>query len=128
MRLALLPVVLLTLAFAPAPLAKPPRRAAPGSIEGLWQSRYWRVEVTATRMSYDPGSRAQSDWDLKLDRGAARGAFDLYRAGAWKWTGLYRVEGDTLTLSYGPPAEGRPTAFDGPGRGRFVETYQRVKR
>jgi uncharacterized protein (TIGR03067 family) len=34
--------------------------------------------------------------------------------------GIFRVEGDTLTMCYAPAEDGRPTAFESPARSRTV--------
>jgi len=120
----LLFAVVLSLAFAPAPLHRAERRGpAPGpDMVGEWQG----LTITSTHLSYRPGCT----YELRLDRTARPAKYDItgYAGGGTagaNWLGIYKVEGDVLTICYNPADRGRPTAFEGPGKGAFTEVYRR---
>jgi uncharacterized protein (TIGR03067 family) len=124
MRRRLLPllalvVLLLSLAFAPAPLPRAPRRgkADPG-MEGVWYG-FQRLEVTPARLTYF-SVNASAAYELRMDR-AAR-TYDIVEiTGNRRFLGIYKVEGDKLTICYREPEKGRPTTFEGP----YLEVFDR---
>ena len=123
----LLFAAVLSLAFAPAPLPRAERRgpALGPDMVGEWS----RLKITATHLSYSPGCT----YELRVDRAARPARYDItgYAGGGTAgadWLGIYKVEGDVLTLCYNPAKQGRPTAFEGPGKGQFTETYRRSGR
>src|SRR5262249_26865748 len=60
-------LALSSLAFAPAPLPRPRRGADPSEgIEGLWRGLD-DLEVTATRLTYQPGRRNSTEHELRPD-------------------------------------------------------------
>lgn len=117
-------VAVLSLAFAPAPLPRAEKRArAPGpDLVGEWQG----LTITPTRLSYSPGCT----YELRFDPRARPATYDKIGiaeggTGGSNWLGIYKVENDVLTICYNPADRGRPTAFDGPGKGAFTEVYKR---
>ena len=42
-----------------------------------------------------------------------------------EFTGIYKIEGDNLTLSYNSGRSSRPTSFEGQGKG-IVQVYKRT--
>jgi uncharacterized protein (TIGR03067 family) len=132
MRRVLPLLIVLCLAFAPAPLPKPSRGKPRPEIVGLWRSKY-DLLVTADRLTYNPGSPQPYAYDLRLDEAARPRAFSTRIPPGSRFegngaVGIYKVEGDTLTISYSPDFMSRPTAFSGPGRGMHTEVYKRVRR
>ncbi|MBY0232081.1 MAG: TIGR03067 domain-containing protein [Gemmataceae bacterium] len=130
MRRTLPLLAIACLGFAPAPFLKP--RAKPShEIIGLWRGNY-DLLVTANRMTYNPGGVRPYAYDLRLDDSARPHAYDItIPPGSFEGNGavgIYRIEGDTLTVSYSPAGTPRPTAFHGPGSGAHTEVYRRVKR
>jgi uncharacterized protein (TIGR03067 family) len=126
-RLSLLLLVVLALAFAPAPLPRPERRAKPvPGMEGLWQGGH-RLLITATHLIYNPEG-GKTEYELVVDRTAQPPSYDLRFPGSREvsWLGIWKVEGDTLTLCYQQTPAGRPTRFD-EGKG-ITEVYKLVKR
>lgn len=126
MRRCLLLLAVFTVAFAPAPLPRAERRPKPqGLLVGTWKGNYL-LTITETRLNYSEGY----EYELRLDPSATPPAYDLRGVGrnntGWVFSGIYRLEGDTLTLSYNNGTS-RPTTFSGQGSG-IVEKYQRISR
>jgi uncharacterized protein (TIGR03067 family) len=113
----------LALAFAPAPFPRAERRKAPVSdMEGLWEGPH-KMLITPTRMTFLSGAR--NDYELRIDHNARPKTFDIkgVNAPSAVYKGIYRVEGDTLTVSYNS-GNNRPRAFnDG-----ITQVYKRVPR
>jgi len=129
--LALLLVAALSLAFAPAPMTRASRRPRPISgMEGLWQGGS-RLLITADRLTYHP-HESPVEYVLSFDVRANPMTYDIRSVHktdkAWDYQGIWRIEGDTLTLCYSHASHGRPKSFDGPGKGSFTEVYKRVPR
>jgi len=130
----LLPLLALAaLAFAPAPLPKPQRQARPAgpSMEGLWRRQQGggTVRITRTTWTNSPERGGPPDFDVTTDPRASPATFDmsLHRAPNLYLLGIYKVEGDTLTICYNAAAEGRAASFDGPGKGKGTEVFKRVR-
>ena|SRR5262249_19783592 len=118
----------LTVGFAPAPLPRPERRG-PGvnEMEGRWESGATKVHITHNRFTHSD----DYDYELRTDRTARPMTFDLRGIGrqnqSYSFTGIYKVEGDTLTLSYNSGTGNRPTSFAGQGAG-YTQVYKRISR
>lgn len=125
-------IVFASLAFAPAPFPRTERKSklyAP-SIQGTWQGGS-TIEITPTQLNYHPGP-GSIQYVLTLNAHAHPATYDLTRVGKGgggaDYLGIYKVDGDTLTLCYNGAGSGRPTAFEGQGKGSFTEVYKRVGR
>jgi uncharacterized protein (TIGR03067 family) len=128
--LALLALALAGLGHAaPAPLPRSQRRAAvvSPSMEGSWRSDR-PMQVSASHVTFGDVS-APPYCTVAFGRSARPATFDLLplQGGAAMWLGIYKVEGDTLTICYNRASSGRPTDFDGPGKGQHTEVFQRVR-
>lgn len=130
-RRSLILVAALSLGFAPAPVYRPKPETMPDHwkiLVGTWESdppvKGDTVEISPGRMTYNQ-TRAYA---LTLNPDARPAGYDIKgmagpAAGA-AFTGIYKVEGDTLTLCYNTVTERRPVAF---GQG-ITEVYKRKKR
>lgn len=127
MRRCLLLVVVLLVGFAPSPFPKTQRRPRPENLlVGTWKGNY-QIVITPTEMHYSQGY----EYELRLDPSASPPAYNIRgigsQNGGWEFCGIYRLEGDTLTLSYNSGTSSRPTSFSGQGAG-IVEVYKRIGR
>src|SRR5438477_608592 len=129
MRFCVLLFVVMTVAFAPAPFPRAERRGGRpvNEMVGTWKGTY-EITITADRLNYSTGF----EYELRLDTSVRPRAYDIRGVGqandGWEFLGIYKVEGDTLTLCYnGRGRLVRPTAFDGPGKGDITEVYKRVR-
>jgi uncharacterized protein (TIGR03067 family) len=128
MRRAVLLLAVLCLAFAPAPFPRTQRQApASPSMEGSWHSSR-PMQVSATHVTFGDASAAPYS-RVALDRAARPATFDLLplQGGEAMWLGIYKVEGQTLTICYNQATRGRPTGFDCPGKGQHTEVFRRVR-
>jgi uncharacterized protein (TIGR03067 family) len=115
---------LLLLAFAPAPFPRHERRTAPvNEMIGQWSG----LVVTHDRMTYNP----QYDYALKVNPRASPKTYDITGVGTanqgWEFRGIYKIEGDVLTLTYNMGTGPRPTSFEPGGRGQSLETHRRQR-
>jgi uncharacterized protein (TIGR03067 family) len=126
----LLPLIaLLMLGLAPAPF---PKGALPGvgaALVGQWEGPY-RMVITPGRITFPERDTA---YLLSTDPRKDPRAFDMRGIPATctqsvSFVGIYKLEGDTLTLCFRPLGESRPVAFEGPRRTGAVLVFRRVKR
>ncbi len=124
----------LSLAFAPAPLPKPLKPPKVPDWFGTWdQVGHPSVtfEITATHMTYHNAGGSPNAYFLTFDANKSPKTYDVSRQpGTVSFVGIWKVEGDTLTICYQGAGSSRPTAFGAPG-GRasgHVETFTRKKR
>src|SRR3954452_14202870 len=127
MRRVLPLLVLMSLAFAPAPFPRSERRTAPvNDMIGVWGS----LVITHDRMTYGPQG-GPYDWALKVNPRASPRTFDVTGIGQGNWgaeyRGIYKIEGDVLTLTYNVAAGPRPTSFEPGGSGQSTDTYRRSR-
>jgi uncharacterized protein (TIGR03067 family) len=125
-------VALPPLAFAPAPFPKSKRQERPAAptMEGLWRrGGGGTVRITLTSWTNNPEMGGPPLFDVRADPRASPAAFELsmHGAAAPSLRGIYKVEGDKLTICYNNALRGRPTAFDGPGKGTGTEVFTRVR-
>jgi uncharacterized protein (TIGR03067 family) len=136
--------VVLAVGFAPAPFRRPGKpRDSIKQLVGTWRlldrpALNGRMpvpgrdllEITLGRMTFNPGPNPVV-YTLVLDPTKKPATFDITGTesaiglAGMTFQGIYRLKGDTLTLCYNPPGEGRPTAFEGPGAGIHTEVFRR---
>jgi uncharacterized protein (TIGR03067 family) len=122
-----------SLAFAPAPLPKPgPNDKDLKGLQGTWigpGNLVARFEDDTLR--YYRGGELVRSYRITINALVRPKAMDLVGIGADKdrlrYFMIYNLDGDTLKTSSNGWDEPRPTAFEGKGRGRAVEFFQRKK-
>ena len=139
-RLLLL-AVLVSFGFAPAPLPRVSRdgpRTDLDRMQGVWvvvdnrvsgiemtPNKGATVQVRRNRWTFidKHDSESRSHWDLQLNPSATPPQIDFEGVeGSTSSRGVYRLEGDTLTISYNYVHDrgGRPTAIDRERNGYVV--------
>ena len=142
MRKPLLLLLLAALAagFAPAPFPRPERRRTDlEKMQGTWvldsmlldgrTSRRGgtRVTIEGDRLKYVNDGKVGVEYVLTLSPSQRPREYVSRQVGtAVIFQGLYSVQGHTLKFAYNGSGESRPTAFEGMGRGRFLEVYKRI--
>src|SRR5262249_57630687 len=113
-----------------------PKARGQGGAGGPWMEGLWRrqqggdtVRITATTFTNNPETARRPDFDLKIDPRASPATFDmsLHRAPNLYLLGIYKVEGDTLTIHYRNAIRGRPAAFDDLAEGAATEVFTRAR-
>jgi uncharacterized protein (TIGR03067 family) len=129
MRRLLSLLVLLCLAFAPAPL---PKREKPGKealeLYGVWENEKGRMVITATHLKFL--SKSSFQYELRVNPSANPRTYDLIGVAGTasenaRWQGIYKVEGDTLTRCYRQAKNGRPAGFE--DKGVITAVHRRVR-
>jgi uncharacterized protein (TIGR03067 family) len=132
--------------FAPAPFPRPRRSAEdPKQIQGEWvlerheiegrdqTTVRWQMVIEGNRLTYRNGGQIISDWTISLGPSRNPKTMDsrpngnLGPNGAASHLGIYKVEGDTLTVCC-QPAPARPAVFESKGKGCNLMIFRRAKR
>jgi uncharacterized protein (TIGR03067 family) len=140
----------LSLHFAPAPFPKPARPGAGQddlkALQGTWVSvrrtsggREMKsagattVVIAGTNLKYLVGGMVRTEWVITLDTTKNPRILDRTKVGGAGQgvvlRGIYRLDGDTLTICYRQrvgEAE-RPTDFTGAGAGVWLHVMKRQK-
>ncbi len=129
--LLILATAILSLAFAPAPLPKPPKPPKVEDWLGMWDqvgSPTVTFEITATTMTYHNAGGAPSAYFLAFDAKKSPKCYEISstRGGRVAFLGIWKVEGDLLTICYRGAGNPRPDAFDRVG-GAHVETFKKKR-
>src|SRR5262245_7066551 len=135
MRNAFVLAAVLALGFAPAPLPKPVRADRP-NLTGEWQVVSWARQFGKGKGQLDTGAIYRVTDGLTVRIGSGRLEFARDGSRLYHWTmslhpaarpprvdlidsrtnattlGIYRLQGDTLTICYRGSREDRPTDFD----------------
>jgi uncharacterized protein (TIGR03067 family) len=136
---------LLSLGFAPAPFPKPDTtRTDLRKLQGEWtrasytaggrenvSARGATIVFAGALLTYSQEGNILGKYTVSLDAKKKPGVFDFKEIESnTNYRGIYKLEGDTLTLCYrsGSAENDRPTDFD-PGRPLvIVSVYKRSKR
>jgi uncharacterized protein (TIGR03067 family) len=144
---ALLLATILSTAFAPAPLPKPdPTKEDLRKMQGEWvrtsyssggtelaTARGATIVLTGSRLEYSQNGASLGKYTIALDAKKKPRALDFKEISTPtgpSYRGIYRLEGDTLTICYRVGAEesNRPTEFDSSKQGVVISVYKRQKR
>jgi uncharacterized protein (TIGR03067 family) len=135
----------LSLAFAPAPLAKPDSNKADlKAMQGKWTRTLQTINGTTHRQARGPvtatlkGDRmefsATDAWKVTLDAKARPKRIDLEGAvpavANYAFAGIYRIKGDKLTICWRLGRKGkpeRPASFAPNQPGVWFQVFERVK-
>jgi hypothetical protein len=121
--IALLLAATATSGFAPAPFLPPPKKAsvktAVDALMGDWHNPMQPsvvVNITPTEFAYVNSGARNNVYKLTLDVAAVPFKYDIRRGGA-NFVGIWKIEGDKLTLRYnaeqpGVANGGRPASFE----------------
>jgi uncharacterized protein (TIGR03067 family) len=138
MRRVLPLLIVACLGFAPAPVY----RGRSADLQAMQGARYTiggslireagsvpLMVISGNRLKYSVAGRPLNEWDFELDEGTKPKRFDRKRIDSKGKSitlpGIYRIDGDTLTISSRDPE--RPVDFDGAGQGIFLEVFKRGK-
>jgi uncharacterized protein (TIGR03067 family) len=136
----LIAIAILSTAFAPVPFPKPTSKDELKKLQGEWigvQRSTVSLQITATHLTYrSTAGGADVAYVLTIDPTKTPKTYDIRmgpEAAPTRFVGIYRLEGDILTLCYSHTRGGRPTSFDvqpqrsGRKRPIWVEVYRRKK-
>lgn len=139
----IVPLAVLCLAFAPAPLPRKDRGSAEVAALKLLQGEWIQVKskigtadvrgnndtmsIAGRTVTYLTGGQATAIWNCRIDTTRVPTQLAYYEKGQLLLV-IYRLDGDTLTMSWQNDgnARGRPVDFEG-GPGIGVSVYQRKK-
>jgi uncharacterized protein (TIGR03067 family) len=145
--LLLLLAAVASLAFAPAPLPKPdPTKADWQKLQGKWVRLSFTVGgqpmqmkdtttvvFSGNRLKYTGPTMSTHEWSINLDAKKKPKVLDMTgvqggEKGVTYW-GIYRLEGDTLTVCgfKGTNDSARPRDFNGFKPGVLIEIFKRLK-
>ena len=129
MRQVLLLVVVLLIGFAPAPFPRPARTKPKvgNDMVGYWGPNGQLMVTEDVMFYYPPGG---NEYVLKVNANASPKTYDITgkpggNAAGREYVGIYKIEGDTLTLCYVGGKTGRPTSFQNQG---ITEVYKLHRR
>ena len=126
-RALLLSFVALSLAFAPAPFPKPGKRPPGLPIGGVWvyqRDSAVTLVVTPTMLTYRRHDFKDA-YEFAFNPAAEPKTYTLRKNGSLDSVGIYRIDGDVLTLCYRNATMPRPASFEEKGACR--EIFTRVK-
>jgi uncharacterized protein (TIGR03067 family) len=116
MRTVLVLLVALSLAFAPAPFPRSARKPAGPTMEGAWRNENNHaitLTVTSDTMHFGHSQAApERPYNLTFNASTNPKRFAITHAGGAAFVGIYRINGDVLTLHYRPAHRPYPTSFD----------------
>jgi uncharacterized protein (TIGR03067 family) len=131
------------LAFAPAPLPhRNSERSELARLQGEWrrarcvqygqeyEPSVWRVLVVGDRLRYVAGDRLTAEYALRLYPTGRPPRIDFRDVAVEGRVlhGVYRLEGDVLTVCTSSWGMERPIGLDDLRRGHFLTEFRRVRR
>jgi uncharacterized protein (TIGR03067 family) len=146
-KYAILLAAALSLGFAPVPFPKPPKPDANGADTKTLQGNWLKVHsippgngegegalvFTGQHMRYSLNGNMVGEYEFTVDARKKPKVFDFKGTGGAvvgvSYRGIYRLEKDTLTISYVMTSNERerPGDFDGTKDGVIVSVYSRQK-
>jgi uncharacterized protein (TIGR03067 family) len=144
--LAPLLLAAVSLAFAPAPFPKPPKPVKDDltALQGPWQRLSYtfggnpvtlvapdggsiHAVIKGNKLTYTQGTLVHGVWTFTPDRTVTPRRFTVvWKQGGTRLSGIYKVEGDTLTMQCGSKGEYPPT-FDPNRPGYYFSVFKRAK-
>ena len=116
-RTLLLLALLASLGFAPAPFLEKKRKRSPiDELQGSWFGKSGsEARIVGDNLTYyQNGAATGPSYALTLNPTASPREYDARGVGKWsslKFDGIYKIEGDTLTMCSVPTGGIRPKTF-----------------
>jgi uncharacterized protein (TIGR03067 family) len=135
MRRCVVPLAVLMLGFAPAPLPRKAARIAEPRLDGEWKEVSWDMRIgnggigRVVRSVRIASRRLETCWEgdysllwtMTFPPSSWPPHVDVRVAGSGKvLRGIFKLEGDALTICYAEEGKARPTEFHNDGQWRLV--------
>jgi uncharacterized protein (TIGR03067 family) len=130
-RMLLLLVLLASLGFAPAPFLEKKRKRSPlDELQGSWFASGTEARIVGDNLTYyRNGTPTGPSYALTINPTASPREYDARGVGKWSslnFDGIYKIEGDTLTMCSVSRGGTRPKVFVATGgAGLYIMTRKK---